>query len=101
MALYVDGGASSGQAGSSNQASSEKDMQNSSFTEESRPEHIGTIEESYHKITKLMYGQTGLINFLKRLFYGVSGEDRTQFNYYFAVKRQLQYLDSYSFQDEF
>ena len=48
------------------------------------------------KISKLVYGKNGLITFLNRLFFDTSSNDRKKFNYYFALKKHLNYMDEYS-----
>ena len=53
------------------------------------------IEESYSSISKLAYGKNGLVNFLNRIFFTTNEEDRKQFNYYFALKEHLIYLNDW------
>ena len=87
----------SSQAGNSHNTNSEKD-QNSSFTEESKP-LSGHEDDWYKRINKLVYGRQGLIRFMQRLFYGISPLDRKQFNYYFALKKQMAFLDHFPTDD--
>lgn len=55
-----------------------------------------SIEDSYNKINKLVYGKNGLITFLNRLFFNTTHENRHEFHYYFALKKHLCFLDSYT-----
>lgn len=42
-----------------------------------------------------MYGSNGLISFLSRFFLGLDNNERKQFNYYFALKSHLSFLDKF------
>lgn len=53
------------------------------------------IEDGYRSISKLAYGKNGFVNFLNRIFYNTSEDERKQFNYYFALKSHLMYLQNY------
>lgn len=53
------------------------------------------IEDSYSSITRLAYGKNGLVNFLNQIFFTIGEEDRKQFNYYFALKEHLCYLNDW------
>lgn len=51
------------------------------------------ISSSYNKITKLTYGKNGLITFLDHLFFNINEGDKQKFNYYFALKNQINSIE--------
>jgi hypothetical protein len=56
-----------------------------------------SIRDHYHQIQKIAYGKNGFLAFLNRLFICTNSADRKQFNYYFALKKQITYLEETDF----
>ena len=52
------------------------------------------ISNSYNKIAKLTYGKNGLVTFLDHLFLNFSEGDKSKFNYYFALKNQINTIET-------
>jgi len=48
----------------------------------------------------MAYGKNGILAFLNRLFFCTNSADRKQFNYYFALKKQITYLEETDFDEE-
>jgi hypothetical protein len=46
------------------------------------------------RIVKLTYGKDGLVAFMERVFEGCYVQKRLDFNYYFALKSNLAYLET-------
>ena len=64
---------------------------NSLTTENKENDKIAT---NYNKIAKLTYGKNGLVTFLDHLFLDISDDNKSKFNFYFALKIQINQLEN-------
>ena len=65
--------------------------------EKARHKDAKELINNQHRITALTYGAGGLLNFLDTLFTQLENKQEVHkhFNYYFALKKQIQELEEY------